>query len=188
MDVFAHGLWAGAASKTANIKIFQKKPLKTWKTVVFGVFPDVFAFAPAFIYMFASYIFPSIPKMYHPGPGGQVEPATENALIISNLTHNLYNLSHSLIIFFLIFGLIWLIFHRPIWEMGAWLLHILMDIPSHSYDFYPTPFLWPVSDFKVNGVHWGTPWFMIINYSLIILAYIILHFAKKRGKLTKSKA
>lgn len=66
--------------------------------------------------------------------------------------------------------------------MGGWLLHILMDIPSHSYDFYPTPFLWPISDFKINGFHWGTPWFMITNYSLIIISYLILYFLKKRNK------
>ena len=184
MDVFSHGLWAGAASKAGNIKIFKEKPLKTWRSVAFGVFPDVFAFAPAFIYMFASYIFPSIPKMDHPGPT-HLEPATGNTLIISNLTHNLYNLSHSIIIFLLIFGLIWLIFRRPVFEMGAWLLHILMDIPSHSYDFYPTPFLWPFSDFKINGVHWGQSWFMITNYSLIILAYLIIYLLKKRKNLTK---
>ncbi|MFA6047452.1 MAG: hypothetical protein WCV59_01570 [Parcubacteria group bacterium] len=183
MDVFAHGLWAGAASKAGNIKIFKKKPLKTWKMVVFGVFPDVFAFAPAFIYMFASYIFPGIPKMDHPGPA-HMEPATGNGLVINNLTHHLYNLSHSLLIFFLIFGLIWLIFRRPVWEMLGWIIHIIMDIPSHSYDFYPTPFLWPFSDFKVNGVHWGTPWFMITNYSLIILAYLVIYLVKRHKNLT----
>lgn len=151
--------------------------------VVFGVFPDVFAFAPAFIYMFASYIFPGIPKMDHPGPA-HMEPATGNGLVINNLTHHLYNLSHSLLIFFLIFGLIWLIFRRPVWEMLGWIIHIIMDIPSHSYDFYPTPFLWPFSDFKVNGVHWGTPWFMITNYSLIILAYLVIYLVKRHKNLT----
>jgi hypothetical protein len=184
MDFFAHGLWSGAAVKIINIK--KKKPLKWWGFVGFGLFPDFFAFAPAFIYMFASFIFPSIPKIEHPGPA-HMEPATGNGLIISNLTHNLYNLSHSLIIFFLVFGLFWLILRRPFWEMSAWIMHILMDIPSHSYDFYPTPFLWPISDFKVNGVHWGTPIFMITNYSLIILVYLIAYFLKKHRVLTKER-
>lgn len=187
MDVFAHGLWAGAAAKASNLKITKEKPLKTWKMVIFGVFPDVFAFAPAFIYMFASFIFPQIPKIEHPGPS-HMEPAHGNGLIISNLTHNLYNYSHSLIIFLLVFGLVWLILRRPVWEMGGWILHILMDIPSHSYDFYPTPFLYPVSNFKVNGVHWGTPWFMITNYSLIILAYVALYLYNKRKNLTAPRA
>ncbi|OGI28700.1 MAG: hypothetical protein A2288_03860, partial [Candidatus Moranbacteria bacterium RIFOXYA12_FULL_44_15] len=175
MDILSHTLWVAAAGKAVNVK--KKKPLKVWMMAIFGLFPDLFAFSPAFAYMFASYIFPTLPKMYHPGPN-QIEPATGNTLFISNLTHNLYNLSHSLIVFFLIFGLIWLVFKQPIWEMGGWLIHILMDIPSHSYDFYPTPFLWPVSGFMINGIHWGTPRFMITNYSLIIAAYMILWILK----------
>jgi len=179
MDILAHGLWAGSAGKVVNIK--KKEPLKLKWMVVWGIFPDFFAFAPAFIYMFASFVFPSIPKIEHPGPT-HMEPATGNGLIISQLTHNLYNLSHSLFIFFAIFFIAYLIFRRPIWVMGGWLLHIIMDIPSHSYDFYPTPFLWPISDFKINGFHWGTLWFMITNYSLIILAYLVLYFIKNRNK------
>lgn len=177
MDILAHGLWAGAAGKATNLK--KKRSLQLWLIAILGVFPDFFAFAPAFVYMFASFIFPSIPKITHPGPT-HMEPATGNTLYILNLTHNLYNLSHSLIMFFLIFGLFWLVFKKPFWELGGWLLHIVMDIPSHSYDFFPTPFLWPVSDFKVNGVHWGTPWFMILNYSSIIIVYLALYWLKKK--------
>jgi len=177
MDIFAHGLWAGAAGKAVNIK--KKAPLKLKWMVAWGIFPDFFAFAPAFIYMFASFVFPSIPRIEHPGPA-HMEPATGNGLIISQFTHNLYNIGHSLLIFFFVFFIAYLIFRRPIWVMGGWLLHILMDIPSHSYDFYPTPFLWPFSEFKINGFHWGTPWFMISNYSLIIIAYFILYWLKTR--------
>lgn len=177
MDILAHGLWAGAAGKAVNLK--KKEPLKLKWMVVWGIFPDFFAFAPAFIYMFASFIFPSIPKINHLEPG-RAEPLVGNALFFNNLTHSLYNISHSLFIFFAIFAVAYVIFRRPVWVMGGWLLHILMDIPSHSFDFYPTPFLWPFSDFKINGVHWGAPWFMITNYSLILIAYLILYFLKKR--------
>lgn len=64
--------------------------------------------------------------------------------------------------------------------MGAWFLHILMDIPTHTYRFYPTPFLWPVSDVKLNGFSWATPWFMIVNYSIIILIYLYFYLKKQK--------
>jgi hypothetical protein len=179
MDILAHGLWAGAAGKAVNIK--KKDPLKLRWMIVWGIFPDFFAFAPAFIYMFASFIFPSIPKMYHPGPD-HMEPPAGNGLLIANLTHSLYNISHSLFVFLIVFALLYLIFKKPAWAMIGWILHILMDIPSHSYDFYPTPFLWPVSDFKINGVHWGTPWFMITNYSLLLATYLMLFYIRKIKK------
>jgi len=188
MEILSHALWAGAAGKAINLSASwrKKQPLKLKWMAFWGIFPDFFAFSPAFAYMFASYIFPSLPKMYHPGPNN-IEPATENTLLISNLTHNLYNLSHSLIIFILIFGLIWLISKRPRWEIGGWMLHILIDIPTHSYQFYPTPFLWPISDFKINGTHWGSLQFELINYFLILSAYVLLWLIK-RTALTKPSA
>ncbi|HRZ95011.1 MAG TPA: metal-dependent hydrolase [Candidatus Moranbacteria bacterium] len=183
MDILAHGLWAGSAGKAVNLirQPAEKEPLKLKWMVVWGIFPDFFAFAISFSWMIGSQIFPFIPKIEHLGPGN-MEPVTQNSLFIMHLTHTLYNISHSLFIFFLIFGLAWLIFKKPVWVMTGWLLHILMDIPSHSYDFYPTPFLWPISDFKINGFHWGTPWFMITNYSLIIIAYLLLYIINKRNK------
>jgi hypothetical protein len=177
MDILAHSLWTGAASKTANLK--KKNPIKTWLAIFFGVFPDLFAFTFAFAWSIASLIFPFVPKVEHLGPEN-VEPVTQNGRFIFHLTHSLYNLSHSLIIFFIIFGLVWLIFRRPIYELFGWLLHILIDIPSHSYRFFPTPFLWPISDFKIDGFNWATPGFMLINYSALILAYSILWFVKRQ--------
>lgn len=83
-------------------------------------------------------------------------------------------MSHSLIIFGIVLGLIYVILKRFPWEMMGWLLHVLIDIPTHSYAFYPTPFLWPLSDVKLGGLSWANPWFMAVNYAAIIIVYIIL--------------
>jgi hypothetical protein len=40
-------------------------------------------------------------------------------------------------------------------ELAAWVLHILVDIPSHSRRFWAPRFLWPLSDVAVNGVPWA---------------------------------
>jgi hypothetical protein len=50
-------------------------------------------------------------------------------------------------------------------------LHVLMDIPSHPFAFFPTPFLWPISDWKFNGWQWITPYVLIRNVLLLILVY-----------------
>jgi hypothetical protein len=39
----------------------------------------------------------------------------------------------------------------------GWVVHILMDIPTHSKEFFPTQFLWPFSTFSVNGFNWSRP-------------------------------
>jgi len=44
MDIFAHGLWTAAIATGVNRKI--ARPLRVGWAVFFGVFPDLFAFAP----------------------------------------------------------------------------------------------------------------------------------------------
>jgi len=175
MDIIAHGLWAGAAYKGANKKL--EKPIKVWKAAFWGVFPDLFAFTIPFVWLFGNIIFGGMSFADIPRPDA-VEPVPQDTLPIFNLASMLYSISHSAIIFLIVFGIVFLIFRRPIWELGGWFIHILLDIPTHSYQFYPTPFLWPISGWKFDGFSWGTPWFLILNYSAIIIAYWLLRRKK----------
>lgn len=181
MDVFAHGLWGGAAYTA--IKRNTQKPIAMKWAVFFSVFPDLFAFVPVFIWMFFSVIFGTLAFSDLPHPDA-VEPARRDTLLIFRFTAQLYQFSHSIIIFFIIFALAHAILRRPVWELGAWLFHILIDIPTHSYQFYPTPFLWPLSGVMVDGISWGTPWFMIANYSILAGVYAVLCIQKRRRKKT----
>lgn len=169
MDILAHTLWAGAGAKAINLK--KEKTVKVGWAAFFGVFPDLFAFTLSFTWYFAASIFSFIPPIgpMHPGI---TEPPNPDTVFVMRLTHELYNYSHSLMIFLAVFLLVWIWRKRPMWELGGWLLHILIDIPSHSYAFYPTPFLWPFSDYKFNGYSWAHPMFMAVNYSLLLITYI----------------
>jgi hypothetical protein len=164
MDTLSHGLWAGLASKALGLKI--KQPLNFGKAFLWGIFPDFFAFAPAFTMVIGTAIFTGEPLNFGP-PRELQEPAVANHSLLLQITPVLYSLSHSLFVFALIFGiasLIWMKkFKRMPYEMFGWLLHILIDIPTHSYKFYPTPFLWPISSYKFNGFSWGQPWFMVLD-------------------------
>lgn len=182
MDVFSHGLWAGAVCKAVNKKI--KKPLNARLAMFWGVFPDLFAFTISFGWLFWSIVFGGMAFSDIPRPA-EVEPAPTDTLPIFRLTSLLYAFSHSLIVFLVVFGIVALIARRPVWELGGWLIHVLMDIPTHSYRFYPTPFLWPVSGFKFDGFSWGTPWFLIINYLAIIIVY---WFLRKRRRIFNLKS
>ena len=175
MDIFAHGLWAGAAYKAVNKK--AKKPLNVRLAGFWGVFPDLFAFTLGFAWLFGNLIFGDMSFTDLPRPDS-VEPAPQDTLPIFRLTSMLYSISHSAIIFLIVFGVVFLILRRPLWELGGWFIHILLDIPTHSYQFYPTPFLWPLSGWKFDGFSWGTPWFLILNYLAIIIAYWLLRRKK----------
>jgi hypothetical protein len=178
MDILAHGLWAGAAYKAINKKV--KKPFNIKMAVFWGVFPDLFAFTIGFVWLFGNLIFGGMSFSDLPQPQ-EAEPAPQDTLPIFHLTSTLYNISHSAIVFLIVFGILFLIFRRPIWELGGWMIHILLDIPTHSYRFFPTPVLWPLSGWKFNGFSWATPWFLIVNYAAIIIIYLLLR-GKELGK------
>lgn len=194
MDIFAHGLWTAAAVSGLNkkLKTENKKLLGVWWTTFWGVFPDLFAFTIPFIWIASSLIFGNLHLADIPRPH-QVEPPTAPIYWAIHAANQLYNVSHSAIVFAAIFFLVWALRHytsllplhvhkRPPWELCGWLLHILIDIPTHSYRFYPTPILWPVSDWKfLYGFSWSVPWFMILNYSALAIVYFLLWRKKKNA-------
>lgn len=181
MDVFSHGLWSALAAKGINQKI--KKPLNVWLTLFWGVFPDIFAFAIPFIGLVWNVLFEGVNLADMPDPS-RTEPPPADTVWIFRLAGFLYPFSHSLVVFLLVIALVWFIKRKFFWEMGGWLTHILIDIPTHSYRFYPTPFLWPVSEFKFDGFPWGTSWFFVLNYSAIFVVYLLLRRRDKRKFLS----
>lgn len=193
MDIFAHTLWANIIAKKANIlaeKKFKKEKLelsseeiqrkKKFHINIFwasfwGVFPDLFAFSVPFFIGFYKII------------SGQslLSSFRDHHNTVSNfdLSSFLYQFGHSLIIFLLIFILIWILFRRLPYELLGWALHILIDIPSHSISFFPTPFLFPISDYRFPyGIHWANKWYMIINYSLLLIIWATMLSKKLKGK------
>jgi hypothetical protein len=196
MDTLAHGLWAVAAAKTAN-SVAQKK-IRTGWVLFWGVLPDLFSFTPAICWMLWLVLVKGVPYAQVPRPE-LLPPEVRAKFLVFRLTDALYHPSHSLIIFACVFFLVWaarwyrLNYYRgvklpvvaatpaaPPWEMCGWLLHILIDIPSHTLRLYPTPFLWPLSDLKVDGISWGRPWFMALNYGALLTMFIVLRLRAKR--------
>ena len=44
----------------------------------------------------------------------------------------------------------------------AWILHILIDIPTHSRQKWAPQFLWPFSRFTVDGISWTDYFFPLL--------------------------
>lgn len=164
MEILAHTLWTTAGVKKVNEKKLKGKPIGYISAAFWGIFPDLFAFTIPFIYSFY--------RVFVKGEAF-VSFATRHQVADGfNLAHTLYQYSHSLIIFAVIFAIIWLLFKRPYLAMLGWPLHIILDIPSHSVNFFPTPFLFPISNYHFPyGVAWRTPWFMVVNYILIFIVW-----------------
>lgn len=164
MDIISHGLWGGLAFGQENKKSFLL-------SFVIGIAPDMLSFG----------VFSAMNILgFVSGPdwsAGPPDPST-----IPNYVYQLYNGTHSLVIFALVFAAIWLIRKKPLYEMLAWPLHIVMDIPTHSTKFFPTPFLWPFGDYRVDGVPWSHPWIFFSNWILLLSLYLYFFVYQKRKR------
>lgn len=150
MDIFSHGLWSSISFGRKNRRSF-------WLAFFFGVAPDLFSFGIYFVDRILGHEFV------------MGKPELER---IPQYVYQMYDITHSLVIFTAVFLLTWLILRRPVWEMAGWALHILVDIPTHATSFFPTPFLWPIADVTVNGISWGHPYIFFPNVALLLIVYL----------------
>ncbi|MGH7928768.1 MAG: hypothetical protein ACREQV_13345 [Candidatus Binatia bacterium] len=168
MDVVAHGLWGGALFYAQGRKKF-------FAGLLIGMAPDLLSFG-VFHVMHPSWITQRL--------AGEISgpPALT---ILPPYVFYAYNVTHSLVVFAATFCLLWLATRNPPWLLGAWLLHIVCDIPTHTESYFPTPFLWPFPTPFVDGIAWSTPWFMIANYTGMIIVYsaMFLYLRKRRTEL-----
>ncbi|OGC78345.1 MAG: hypothetical protein A2145_02080 [candidate division Zixibacteria bacterium RBG_16_40_9] len=161
MDIFAHGFWGG-------ITFGRKKFFGL--AMLFGVLPDLLSFGPFFVIRLVN---------------RTLQLGKPNLTEIPGWVFTSYDISHSLFTAIILYAITRYL-NKPLsFIFLAYPLHILCDIFTHNKSFFPTPFLFPVSDFKVNGISWADPTFMIVNYSAIFTAYAIFFIAKARKKSTK---
>lgn len=155
MDILSHGLW---------IYALYFRTRHRFSATIFAVLPDLISFGPHLIYslFFTGFKF------------GRPHLIPEYVAVG-------YNFTHSLVMFFIVFGIFYFITREIYWPLGGWLLHILIDIPTHTKEFFPTPFLWPLSEYKVSAIAWSDPMFMIINYGLLSVLYIYLFTKVKKN-------
>jgi hypothetical protein len=160
MEIVAHGLWAAAAAITA--KRSTTASIHVGWTVWWAAFPDVLAFGP----YVAGAAWLRLAGRLDAG-GGLDRPPVHIGL-------PLYPAGHSLIVFLVVYGITSLLARRIVFEMLGWLLHILIDIPTHSFSYYATRFLWPISDYRIDGIAWWTPWFWATTYAALGVVYFWL--------------
>jgi len=163
MDIISHGLWGGIAFGRSSRKSF-------WAAFLFGVAPDLFSFGVVFLGGLLTHGLEFFRGMGHPPDVSQI-PA---------YVYHLYDVTHSLVVFCLVFGVVWLLRGKPLLELGAWGLHLVMDIFTHSSAFFPTPFLWPLSTAHFDGLPWVDPLIFVPNVLLLALLYAGFFWKRRR--------
>lgn len=170
MDVLAHALWAGAAVALVH----RRWPLSRRTaalTVTLAVAPDVPPLLPVLGWSVLGDGTASAVKSYAYATPGQ-EPTVP--ALIDFLSHNLHCVTHSVIVLGVITMLAWA-WRRQLWvPLLGWWSHVLIDMFTHSADYYPSPVLWPITRQGFDGIAWNTPWFWGLNYVALMATYLWL--------------
>ena len=166
MDIISHGLYGWAIFGNKNKKEFLL-------SAAFWVMPDFLAFGLPFAVGIISML--SWGNGWFSGPWGHTEPS---------YVHVIYKITHSLITWVIAFWVLRRINKKPLKASYARLLHILVDIPTHSLAFFATPFLWPISSYRFDGIPRSNKVIFIPNVILLVIIYTY-YFYKKFKKTNK---
>jgi hypothetical protein len=170
MDILAHALWAGAGV-AATHRRFPVAPRTAAATVALAMVPDLGHMLPMVVWsLFGG---GSLAKLwaYAVALPGQ-EPAMP--LLVEMWSHHLHCILHSALVAGVATLLSWGLL-RSIWiPLLGWWSHIIIDIFTHSADYYPAPVLYPITQRGFDGIAWNTPWFMALNYTALAGVWIWL--------------
>ena len=160
MDIIAHGISTAIAVVAVGRRSHHQIRL-AW-AVFFGVFPDV-----------ASFTIPACLRIWW-----RLTGASQTLLPTANGPHfewvwDVYNCTHSLLVFAAFFSVLWLVMRRPLMSALGWLLHILLDSFTHR-GMFAIQFLWPVSSVRLDGIPWETGWFLAATYGVLITVSLLL--------------
>lgn len=68
----------------------------------------------------------------------------------------------------------------------GWWSHVVIDVFTHSSDYYPSPVLWPVTREGLDGLAWNTPGFVAVNYAALAATYLWL-LRRRRSEREESR-
>lgn len=167
MDVLSHGLWGGLA-------FGRRSKREYWLAFLFGVLPDVLAFGLLTVQQILGIA------------AIRWSDAASARLAIPDYVYGLYDITHSAVVFLAVFAIVWLVRKRPYLPLLAWGFHILLDIFTHSAEFFPTPIFWPLADVRVNGVPWSHPVIFISNWALLLAGYAVVAYYLRSARKKKT--
>ena len=154
MDLISHIL--------LNNLVYKEVPLNyRWWAIGFGIGPDLVGFFSMFKaeYLQKALFFNKLPHKYIP----------PRVFII-------YDAAHSLVIWLGIYSVLYLLGYEwaaLLWT--GWAVHIIVDIFTHGAKSFPTKIFWPLSKWSFPGFAWSQKKFLVINYLIFLLLYIIVY-------------
>lgn len=178
MDIVAHSLWAGLAI-TAAARRWSVTREQTRTAVVLAALPDVGHLVPIVLWgLFEDGTWAALRGYAFAIPGA--EPWLPETVRL--WSHNLHCVMHSAVVAFGVTALAWFCWRWLLIPLGGWWSHILIDVFTHSSEYYPSPVLYPLTQRGFDGIAWPTPWFMALNYAAIAVTAVWLLLSTRTRK------
>jgi LexA-binding, inner membrane-associated putative hydrolase len=163
MDIISHALWTGVGMTLASRRT-SISPRTVSLTVGLAVVPDLLHLLPIFGWLIVGDGSFAVLRAYAVAVPGQ-EPALPP--LVHLWSHHLHCITHSAVLASAVTLLSWAAL-RSLWiPLLGWWSHIVLDLFTHSADYYPVQVLYPLSNYTFNGLAWNTPWFLQLNYVLL---------------------
>lgn len=174
MDILAHGLWAGLGVRA----VARRRPVArriVVATVALALLPDLIHMLPVLAWVLGGSGTAGEFWRYALALPGQ-EP--DMPAWVAAAAHHLHCTLHSGLLALCVTAASWRWRAKLGLPLAGWWSHILIDVFTHSSDYYASPVLYPLSYEGFDGLAWNTPWFIAANYlALAIVAYAL----RRRG-------
>jgi hypothetical protein len=184
MDIVAHTLWTALAIASWR----RRKPITgpmAAAALSMAALPDAVQLLPiALWWLFGNGTLDALQAYAMASPG--VEPSLPP--LVRDAAHHLHCALHSAPIAAAVSLALWPVLPKLWAPLFAWWLHIVVDVFTHSADYYAVPVLYPFTYRGFDGVAWNAPWFMALNYVALATVSVWLAIRWKRRDGTPSRA
>jgi hypothetical protein len=177
MDILAHTLWAGAGIAWWRRRL-PAAPRTVVLTLGLAALPDLPHLLPILGWRVAGSGSFDVLRAY---ALAVPEQAPALPALVQLFSHHLHCVTHSAVVAGGVTLLVWKL-RGALWiPLLGWWSHIVIDVFTHSADYYASPVLYPFTQRGFDGIAWNTAWFMALNYMALAGVSVWLLVTRTRG-------
>ena len=181
MDIVAHALWAGLGGLALR-RHLAVQPRHVAGAMLAAAVPDLVQMVPVVAWaLFGGGTLVEAWALAVAVPGA--EPLLPPA--VAWWSHHLHCVMHSAPVALVVSLLAWR-WKPSLWlPLLGWWSHIVVDVFTHSAEFYPSPVLYPFTQQGFDGLAWNEPWFVVLNYlalATVAASLVVGHATKGRRR------
>jgi hypothetical protein len=180
MDILAHTLWAGVGVVLLRRRM-PVAPRTVALTLGLAALPDLLQLLPIIGWWGAGGGSLEVLRAYAVAVPGQ-EPAMP--ALVTLLSHHLHCIGHSAVVAGVVTLLLWTLRGASWIPLLGWWSHIVIDVFTHSADYYASPVLYPFTERGFDGIAWNTPLFMVLTYAALagVGLWLLVTRTRDRGR------